>query len=110
MASLIPALSTCASRMTTGERHVAEQLEHKLDSDYIVWYDVAMGPRRSRPDFVILHPRRGLLILEVKDWRLETIQLANKSSWQIAPAGAPEPGSGRSLAGACSTNVQCRRQ
>ena len=54
MATLIPSLATCASRMTPGERRVAERLEHKLDDDYLVWYDVPVGPKQSHPDFVLL--------------------------------------------------------
>ena len=87
MAVLIPALGTCASRMTSGERRLAERLEQKLDDDYLMWYDVPVGPKQSHPDFVILHPRRGLLILETKDWRLETIQRATRQYWEIAPDG-----------------------
>ena len=64
MATLIPAISTCVSRMTPGERRTAERLEQKLDADYLLWYDVPMGPRNTHPDFVVLHPRRGILILE----------------------------------------------
>ena len=60
--------------MTQGERRLAERLEQKLDDDYLVWYDVPVGPKHSHPDFVVLHPRRGLLILEIKDWQLETIR------------------------------------
>jgi Nuclease-related domain len=67
VAVLIPALSTCLSRMTAGERRLAERLEHKLEDDYLIWYDVPIGPKQSCPDFVLLHPRRGLLILEAKD-------------------------------------------
>ena len=85
MATLIPALSSCVSRMTTGERRVAERLEQKLDDDYLLWYDVPVGPKQSHPDFVVLHPRRGLLILEVKDWRLDTIRQASKQTWEIIP-------------------------
>src|SRR5450830_1148321 len=33
MATLIPALGTCVSRMTAGERRLAERLEQKLDED-----------------------------------------------------------------------------
>ncbi len=64
--------------MTPGERRLAQRLEQKLEDDYLLWYDVAIGPARSHPDFVILHPRRGLLILEVKDWKQETIQSISK--------------------------------
>ena len=87
MATVIPALSTCVSRMTQGERRTAERLEQKLDEDYLVWYDVPVGPKHAHPDFVVLHPRRGLLILEVKDWRLETIRSATKQPWELLVQG-----------------------
>lgn len=90
MATVIPALSTCVSRMTPGERRTSERLEQKLDDDYLVWYDVPVGPKHSHPDFVVLHPRRGLLILEVKDWRLETIRTASKQTWEILAHGIPK--------------------
>lgn len=87
MATLIPALGSCVSRMTSGERRLAERLEAKLDEDYLLWYDVPMGPRNAHPDFCILHPRRGMLILEVKDWRLSTLLQADKQVWQILADG-----------------------
>ena len=90
MTTVIPALSTCVARMTQGERRLAERLEQKLDDDYLVWYDVPVGPKHAHPDFVVLHPRRGLLILEVKDWRLETVCRANKQTWEILASGVPK--------------------
>ena len=90
MATLIPSLSICSSRMTSGERRLAERLEEKLDSDYLLWYDVPVGPKQSYPDFVILHPRRGLLILETKDWKLETIQRATRQLFEILADGRPK--------------------
>lgn len=83
MAILIPSIGTCVSRMTSGERRVAERLEQKLDDDYLLWYDVPIGPRHLHPDFVVMHPRRGILILEVKDWSPKTIHHADKQSWQV---------------------------
>ena len=76
--------------MTQGERRTTERLEQKLDDDYLVWYDVPVGPKHAHPDFVVLHPRRGLLILEVKDWRLETIRTASKPTWEILAQGVPK--------------------
>ena len=87
MATLIPALGSCVSRMTSGERRLAERLESKLDDDYLLWYDVPMGPRNTHPDFCVMHPRRGILVLEVKDWKLSTIQRADKQDWEIIPDG-----------------------
>jgi len=40
MATLIPAIGTCAGRMTAGERRLAERLEQKLEDDYLLWWDV----------------------------------------------------------------------
>jgi len=78
MARLIPARSACLSRMTSGERRFAQRLEDKLEDDYLVWYDVPVGVKQRQPDFVVLHPRRGLLVLEVKDWKLDTLHDLNK--------------------------------
>lgn len=59
--------------MTSGERRFSHRLEDALDDDYVCWYDVPVGPRYRHPDFVILHPNRGVLVLEVKDWKPVTI-------------------------------------
>lgn len=60
--------------MTSGERRFARRLEEQLEDDYLLWYDVPIGPRKLHPDFIVLHPSRGLFILEVKDWKLDHIQ------------------------------------
>jgi hypothetical protein len=83
MATLIPARSTCQSRMTAGERRFALRLKEKLETDYLVWYDVPVGVTQRRPDFVILHPRRGLLVLEIKDWKLDTLHDLDKYTAQL---------------------------
>ncbi len=91
MATLIPAIGACVSRMTTGERRLAERLEAKLDDDYRLWYDVPMGPRNTHPDFCVLHPRRGILVLEVKDWKVgSTILRANRQDWEIMGDSGPK--------------------
>jgi len=90
MATLIPSFGSCVSRMTGGERRLAERLEQKLDDDYLLWYDVPVGPKYAHPDFVVMHPRRGLLVLEVKDWRLSTIKQADRQTWEILPDGIPK--------------------
>lgn len=90
MATLIPSLGSCRFS-TQGERRIAERLEQKLDDDYLLWHDVPVGPTNSHPDFVVLHPRRGLLILEVKDWRVgSTILSVDKQTWKILDNGTPK--------------------
>ena len=83
MAELIPSLSSCLSRMQAGEKRFARRLGTHLEDDYVCWYETGVGQRPSYTDFVILHPIRGLLLLEVKDWKLETIQKANPDSFDI---------------------------
>ena len=91
MAVLIPALSSCAGRMTGGEKRLAERLQQKLDADYLLWWDVPIGPRQTRPDFVLVHPRRGALILETKDWHLSTIRKATREYFEILASDSPQP-------------------
>jgi hypothetical protein len=87
MATLIPAIGSCRHRMTEGERRLADRLESKLEDDYLVWFDVPVGPKQSQPDFVLLHPRRGLLILENKHWHVETVQSATRQYFEILVDG-----------------------
>lgn len=84
MAELIPPLNKhTLSRMTAGEKRVAHHLRDLLEQDYLCWYDIPIGNLRRYPDFIILHPGRGLLILEVKDWKPPTIKKMDKSSVQL---------------------------
>jgi hypothetical protein len=83
MASLIPTRNSCLPRMTAGEKRFSERLEQKLEGDYLLWYDVPVGLKQRRPDFVVFHPRRGLLVLEVKDWKAETIQHADSTQFTL---------------------------
>ena len=83
MATLIPSLSACTARMTSGERRFALRLEDKLEDDYLCWYDVSIGARNQHPDFIVFHPARGLLVLEVKDWRLGTLVSIDKQHAMI---------------------------
>lgn len=80
MAKLIPSLSSCAGRMQAGERRFATRLEQLLDEDYLCWFDMPVGKRQRYTDFIVFHPLRGLLLLEVKDWKLETIESFDMSA------------------------------
>jgi hypothetical protein len=69
--------------MTPGEKRFAYRLEEKLEEDYLCWYDVAIGERTQHPDFVVFHPARGVLVLEVKDWKAGTLQHVDKQCARI---------------------------
>jgi hypothetical protein len=66
--------------MTGGEKRLARRLEDKLEDDYLLWYDVPVGRANVHPDFIVFNPRRGLLILEVKDWKLNGIRSIDRES------------------------------
>jgi hypothetical protein len=74
VAELIPSLNTCLPKMTAGEKRVARRLLDLLEDDYLIWYDIPLGKNRRYPDFIIMHPARGLLFLEVKDWLAPNIK------------------------------------
>ena len=79
MAIFIPSFNQVKHKMTAGEKRVAEILRTQLDDACMVWYDIPVGKKRRYPDFVILHPRRGLLFLEVKDWKVANFKRIAKS-------------------------------
>ncbi|MFC3651740.1 3'-5' exonuclease [Dyella humi] len=83
MAKLTPSRNSCLARMQAGEKRFSERLEQKLEEDYLLWYDVPIGPKQIKPDFVVLHPKRGLLVLEVKDWKPENIQSTDKTQFTL---------------------------
>jgi hypothetical protein len=86
MAQFFPTRTTCRFD-TPGERRLAERLEKKLEDDYLCWYNVPVGPKALQPDFIVLHPQRGVLVLEVKDWKLETIHSMDRGTAQIFDDG-----------------------
>jgi hypothetical protein len=78
MATLIPSNGS-AHFDSRGELRLAERLKDFLEDNSYIWHNLPMGPRGRHPDFVIVHPAKGLLVLEVKDWRRDTMLSANKS-------------------------------
>ena len=73
MAIIVPNLRLGNAKATPGEQRLAHRLESLLDDDWLCFYNVPVGKRRRYPDFILVHPRCGLLFLEVKDWKLSSI-------------------------------------
>jgi hypothetical protein len=81
MAEMIPALTReVLARMTSGEKRFAQRLKELLEDDYLCWFDIPVGKQRRYPDFIILHPARGLLFLEVKDWKPSSLKRLDKQT------------------------------
>jgi len=82
MATLIPSLG--AARFDArGELRLAERLKDCLEDNAWVWHNIPVGPFGKHPDFVTLHPQQGIVVLEVKDWRLDTIGSANSKQVEL---------------------------
>ena len=60
-----------------GDQHVYRALQH-LTPDFLVYAQplVVHRQKRREPDYIIVHPSRGVIVLEVKDW----LQVKNKDS------------------------------
>lgn len=79
MAYMVP--ETPPRSATAGERVLFETLKDHLPSDYIVYYEPEI--RGRRPDFVIIGPDLGLVILEVKDYTKSTLYQINHDVWTL---------------------------
>jgi Nuclease-related domain/UvrD-like helicase C-terminal domain/AAA domain len=83
MAIFPQGLTRVDKRCNPGERRVLNQLKRCLEDDYIVWHDIPIGPQARQPDFVILSPRWGILLLEVKDWKRQNLVAANRDQVEL---------------------------
>jgi hypothetical protein len=75
MAEMIP--PTLPPTATASERKVFELLK-RLDDDSLVYYEPRVGD--LYPDFVVIMPDVGVLVLEVKGWRAHAIIAADSHS------------------------------
>ena len=68
---------------TQGEKKVFSLLKQLPDS-CLVYYEMVIGERDKRPDFVVIDTKHGITILEVKDWGIDTILKATPTMFEIA--------------------------
>ena len=79
MALMVP--DSMPSKASAGEKRLYKILRDELPDDCYAWYE----PRVNRlyPDFIILSPTLGLLVLEVKGWSANQIISANNQFFEI---------------------------
>ena len=58
--------------LTPGEREVYELFDEKLSLDWEMYIQPHLNG--LRPDLVLLNPKVGIAVFEIKDWALTTIQ------------------------------------
>lgn len=69
------------STATAGERLFFRTLKTFLPDDYIVYFEPDI--QGKRPDFVIIGPDLGIVVLEVKDYTKNTLFQINHDQWHI---------------------------
>ncbi|WP_072723956.1 3'-5' exonuclease [Tepidibacter thalassicus] len=82
---MIPESISYLKNATGGEKRVFKILKETLPSSYIVWFDLRVNNRY--PDFIILGPDLGIVILEVKDWQIGSIESADANYFELKTMG-----------------------
>ncbi|NEO70951.1 nuclease-related domain-containing DEAD/DEAH box helicase [Moorena sp. SIO3H5] len=79
MALIVP--DAIPSKASSGEKRLFKILRDELPDDCHVWYEPNIN--KLYPDFIILGPTLGLLILEVKAWKASQILRASDPNFKI---------------------------
>lgn len=66
---------------TDGERKLLHFLNSTLDDTYEVYFQPYLNG--DNPDIIILRENSGVMIIEVKDWDLDSYQLSPNRHWQL---------------------------
>ena len=67
----IEAFAELRQPLTTGERAVFEMFDRMLPPSWEIYVQPHLNG--LRPDFVLLNPRVGIAVFEVKDWNLDAM-------------------------------------
>lgn len=79
MALMVP--DAIPKKASQGEKKLFKILRDELPDDFYVWYEPQL--KGIYPDFIVLGPTWGLLILEVKGWSAGQIIRANHEFFEI---------------------------
>ena len=89
MAILIPNLEkakTAKQKPTEGEIFLLEFLKHHFDEKIEVYFQPCFNG--DRPDIVLISPKAGVIIIEVKDWNLDLYSIDERNKWAVnLPSG-----------------------
>jgi len=84
MAKIIPSIEKIMQfsvKPEVGELHLLTFLEKELDNSFEVYFNPYMNG--DRPDVVIMKKGQGVLIIEVKDYKLENYELDERKNWKV---------------------------
>jgi hypothetical protein len=84
MAILIPSLDAAKvakQKPTEGEVFLLEFLAKHFDDNVEVYFQPCFNG--DRPDIVLMSPNLGVIIIEVKDWKLSLYDIDNNNKWSV---------------------------
>ncbi|WP_417421576.1 nuclease-related domain-containing protein [Halomonas sp.] len=92
MAILIPNLEAAKAakqKPTEGEIFLLEFLATHFDDQVEVYFQPCFNG--DRPDIVLISPKGGVIIIEVKDWSLGLYSINEKNNWAVHLPSAKQP-------------------
>lgn len=84
MSILIPKLEVARvakQKPTEGELFLLEFLAHNFDDHVEVYFQPCFNG--DRPDIVLMAPKKGVIIIEVKDWNLDLYSIDDHNMWSV---------------------------
>jgi len=84
MSILIPKLEVARAakqKPTEGELFLLEFLARNFDDDVEVYFQPCFNG--DRPDIVLMAPKKGVIIIEVKDWHLDLYSIDDHNKWSV---------------------------
>ena len=64
-----------------GELHLLEFLESHLNDSYEVYFQPFLNG--DNPDIILMRENSGVMIIEVKDWRLDNYYVDDEGNWRL---------------------------
>lgn len=84
MAILIPSfeeITTLKVRPEEGELHILKFIANNLDNSFEIYFNPYMNG--DRPDIVLMRKGYGVMIIEVKDYELDSYELDERKNWRV---------------------------
>ena len=85
MGVVIPESISTLPNVTNGEKRVFKLVKELLPNNSITWFDLRVSGKY--PDFVVLGSDLGLVVLEVKDWTINSILSADANYYELKDLG-----------------------
>jgi len=87
MAIMFP--DSAPQEATPGEKLMFKTFRDALPDEFLVWHEPSTP--KGKPDFILLSPNYGLLVVEVKDWHPEMIIELDQYGVEFQRSGVPIP-------------------